>query len=507
MPISERPRPPDYFGDWKQREALAEGMIPQIGSLYRRNIKSYIYGRPLINVSVLDIMQAHRFVREVEGNELSEFETAPMLQALVSIESLGSAHIDIGRLAVAYDAIRAGERPSVADFVREQVAELIGSVRRPIDRSRDVVLYGFGRIGRLLARLLIEKAGGGDTLRLRAVVVRPGPGSPEEDLEKRAALLRQDSVHGPFQGTVRVDAEHMSFVANGNEVQLIHAREPDQIDYSRYGLDNAIVVDNTGMWRARDGLSKHLDAPGASQVLLTAPGKGDIVNVVHGINEALATPDETVVAAASCTTNAVVPPLHAMHQEYGIEQGHIETVHAYTNDQNLIDNYHPAARRGRSAPLNMVLATTGAAVAAAQVLPSLAGRLTGNAIRVPVPNVSMAILHLTLSRAASADEINEYMRSVALHSELRKQIGYSNSPEAVSSDFIGSRHACVFDSLATVASGRQCVLYVWYDNEFGYSCQVHRVLESMAGVRYQIYPRQPLPSVGEQLASPAAVAG
>ena len=490
MNTTERPRPQDYFGDWKQREALAEAMIPQIGNLYRRNIKTYIYGRPLINISVLDIMQAHRFVREVEGNELSEFETAPVLAALVAIEALGSAHVDIGRLAVDYEESGGGQRPDIAAFVREQVADLIGSTQRPIDEPRSVVLYGFGRIGRLLARLLIEKAGGGDTLRLAAVVARPGRGTPEQDLEKRAALLRRDSVHGPFNGTLRVDPAHMSFVANGNEVRLIHASRPDQVDYAAHGIEDAIVVDNTGRWRTREALSAHLSAPGVRQVLLTAPGKGDIVNVVHGINDDLISPDETVVAAASCTTNAVVPPLYTMHEAFGIERGHIETVHAYTNDQNLIDNYHPAARRGRSAALNMVITETGAAKAVAQVLPALAGRLTGNAIRVPVPNVSMAMLHLTLSRAASAEEVNEHMRSVALHSSLRKQIDYSNSSEAVSSDFIGSRTACVFDAVATVANGDQCVLYLWYDNEFGYSCQVHRVLESMAGVKYLAFPKQ-----------------
>ena len=489
MPTTDRPRPQDYFADWKQREALAEAMIPQIGDLYRRNVKTYIYGQPLINISVLDIMQAHRFVRQVEGNELSEFETAPVLRALVSIDALGSAHIDIGRLAVAYEESGAVRREAVAEFVRAQVVDLIGSTQRPIDTPRNVVLFGFGRIGRLLARLLIEKAGGGDTLRLRAVVVRPGRSAPEDDLEKRAALLRRDSVHGPFRGTVRVDPAHMSFVANGNEVRLIHAARPDQANYARFGIDGAIIVDNTGRWRTREELSMHLRSPGARQVLLTAPGKGDVVNVVHGINHALVTPGEDMVAAASCTTNAVVPPLHAMHERFGIERGHIETVHAYTNDQNLIDNYHPAARRGRSAALNMVITETGAASAVTRVLPALSGRLTGNAIRVPVPNVSLAMLHLTLSREASADEINEHMRSVALRSQLRKQIDYSNSSEAVSSDFIGSRHACVFDAVATVASGNRCVLYLWYDNEFGYSCQVHRVLESMAGVEYLVFPK------------------
>jgi glyceraldehyde 3-phosphate dehydrogenase len=165
-------------------------------------------------------------------------------------------------------------------------------------------------------------------------------------------------------------------------------------------------------------------------------------------------------------------------------------VHAFTNDQNLIDNYHKASRRGRSAPLNMVITETGAATAVGKVLPQLQGKLTGNAIRVPTPNVSMAILNLTLGRETTRDEVNEYMRYQALHSPLRKQIDYSASPEVVSTDFVGSRHACVFDAVATVVNGKQAVLYLWYDNEFGYSCQVHRILEQMAGIDFAVYPKE-----------------
>jgi glyceraldehyde 3-phosphate dehydrogenase len=179
-----------------------------------------------------------------------------------------------------------------------------------------------------------------------------------------------------------------------------------------------------------------------------------------------------------------------MNDKFGIVSGHIETVHAYTNDQNLIDNYHKADRRGRSAPLNMVITSTGAAKAVAKVLPVMQGKLTGNAIRVPTPNVSMAILKLTLEKETTVDEVNEYMRHIALHSPLRKQVDYSNSPEVVSCDFVGSRHACIFDSEATIVNGNQVIMYCWYDNEFGYSCQVHRVLEQMAGVNYRIYPKE-----------------
>ncbi|MBN7798390.1 glyceraldehyde-3-phosphate dehydrogenase [Parahaliea mediterranea] len=484
----KRERPADYFKDWKQREALAEGSIPIVGKLSREhNVKCYIYGKSLVNRSVLEIMKIHRYVRQVEENELSEFETFPILEELSKLD-LGPAHIDIGRLAVDYYERGHGAGKSVQEFVREQMAELIGATEKPVEEPRDVVLYGFGRIGRLMARILIDKTDGGDSMRLKAVVVRKG--KAPDDLVKRASLLRRDSVHGAFEGTIRVDEERQSFVANGNEVKVIYADSPDSIDYTQYGIKNAIVVDNTGVWRDSEGLSQHLKCPGVSKVILTAPGKGDMKNVVAGINNDIIEDSDTIISAASCTTNAIVPPLKAIDDEFGIVTGHVETVHAYTNDQNLIDNYHKAERRGRSAPLNMVLTETGAAKAVGKVLPQLQGKLTGNAIRVPTPNVSMAILNLTLGRATDKDGLNEFMRDIALHSPLRKQIDYSNSPEVVSSDFVGSRHACIYDAQATIVNGTQAVVYLWYDNEFGYSCQVYRILEQMAGIHYRVFPRE-----------------
>ncbi|GHD30162.1 glyceraldehyde-3-phosphate dehydrogenase [Parahalioglobus pacificus] len=484
----KRERPDDYFKDWKEREALAEGMIPLVGRMAREsNVKCYIYGRSLVNQSVLEIMKAHRYVRQVEENELSEFETFPVLQALSEL-NLGPAHIDVGRLAVNYYDKGEGSGMSIQEYVAAEVADLVGAGAKPVDEPVDVVLYGFGRIGRLMARILIDKTDGGDCLRLKAIVVRKG--KAPNDLVKRASLLRRDSVHGAFDGTIRVDEERQSFVANGNEVKVIYADSPDSIDYNEYGINNAIVIDNTGVWRDEAGLSLHLKSNGVSKVILTAPGKGDMKNVVAGINNDIIGANDTIISAASCTTNAIVPPLKALDDEYGIVTGHVETVHAFTNDQNLIDNYHKADRRGRSAPLNMVLTETGAAKAVAKVLPQLAGKLTGNAIRVPTPNVSMAILNITLGRETTKEALNEYMRNMALHSTMRKQIDYSNSPEVVSTDFVGSRTACVYDAQATIVNGTQAVVYLWYDNEFGYSCQVHRILEQMAGIAYATYPKK-----------------
>ena len=472
-----------YLTDWKEKEALAESMVPMIGKLYRdRNVVTSIYGRPIINRSVINIIKTHRFVKQVEQNELSIKDTYPILEALSTL-NLGPSRIDIGKMAIKYRMDDKGL--SVKNFIKEEVAFALGENIHPRTEGQDVILYGFGRIGRLLARLLIEKAGGGKGLRLRAIVVRKGA---ENDLEKRASLLRRDSVHGPFKGTITVDEESNGIIANGNYINVIYSSSPDSVDYTEYGINNAIVVDNTGIWRDEEGLGLHLKSKGVDRVILTAPGKGDVKNIVYGVNDSLMNPEDKILSAASCTTNAIVPVLKAVNDEFGVQNGHVETVHSYTNDQNLIDNYHKGDRRGRSAALNMVITETGAAKAVVKALPELANKLTGNAIRVPTPNVSMAILNLNLGRETSVEELNNHLRWVALHSPLKKQVDYVNSPEIVSTDFVGSRHAGVVDSLATIVEGNRCVLYVWYDNEFGYSCQVLRILQNLAGISYPAFP-------------------
>jgi glyceraldehyde 3-phosphate dehydrogenase len=475
----------DYFPDWKEREALAEAMIPIIGRLYRSNVVTYCYGRALYNQSVLQIMKAHRYVRQVAQNELSEFESYPILEALSQLD-LGPSHVDVGKLATRYMEESEGNGISPMDFVTRECAEVIGRHIPPIEKPQDVVLYGFGRIGRLLARLLVEKTGSGEQLRLRAIVVRKGA---ENDLQKRASLLRRDSVHGSFQGTLRVDEENSCIIANGNVIQVIYAGSPDEVDYEAHDIHDAIVIDNTGAWRDEAGLGRHLKCKGAAQVILTAPGKGNIKNIVSGVNSHDIEPTDTIIAAASCTTNAIVPILKAVNDKFEIVHGHMETVHSYTNDQNLIDNYHKKNRRGRAAPLNMVITETGASSAVVKLLPELEGKLTGNAIRVPTPNVSLAILNLGLSRNTSVEEVNEYMRHVALHSDLQRQIDYTKSTEVVSSDFVGNRHACIVDGVATLAKDNRIVLYVWYDNEFGYACQVVRIVQKCAGISYPLVPK------------------
>ncbi|MFJ1720566.1 glyceraldehyde-3-phosphate dehydrogenase [Streptomyces sp. NPDC088244] len=475
----------DSFTSWKNREEIAESMIPVIGKLHReRDVTILLHSRSLVNKSVVSILKTHRFARQIAGEELSVTDTLPFLQALTTLD-LGPSQIDIGMLAATYAADERGL--SVAEFTAEAVAGATGANKIERGDGRDVVLYGFGRIGRLVARLLIEKAGSGNGLRLRAIVVRQSGGRAAEDLVKRASLLRRDSIHGQFQGTITVDEAKNTIIANGNEIKVIYANDPSEVDYTAYGIKDAILIDNTGKWRDREGLSQHL-RPGIDKVVLTAPGKGDVPNIVHGVNHDTIKPDEQILSCASCTTNAIVPPLKAMADEYGVLRGHVETVHSFTNDQNLLDNYHKADRRGRSAPLNMVITETGAASAVAKALPELKAPITGSSIRVPVPDVSIAILSLRLGRETTRDEVLDYLRNVSLTSPLKRQIDFTTAPDAVSSDFMGSRHASIVDAGATKVDGDNAILYLWYDNEFGYSCQVIRVVQHVSGVEYPTYP-------------------
>ena len=467
--------------EWAAKQDAAERMIPVVGRLYRNNdVLLTVYGRSLLNKSVNGIIKAHRYARHFDGTELDIAVTGAIVDELESL-NLGSCRIDLGRLAADYR--EAGDTDLTA-FLRAQLADAIGGADDEQPTPQDVVLYGFGRIGRLLARILVDRAGG-TGMRLRAIVVRRGG---DNDIVKRASLLRRDSVHGKFDGTIVVDQENNTIRANGVLIQVIYSDDPSSVDYTQYGITDAIVVDNTGKWRDEEGLRKHLACPGASKVLLTAPGKGDVKNIVYGVNNADITPEDTVVSAASCTTNAITPVLKVLNDEFGVKNGHVETVHSFTNDQNLIDNFHKGERRGRAAGLNMVLTETGAAKAVAKALPELAGKLSGNAIRVPTPNVSMAILNLNLERETTVDELNGFLRDTSLNSPLRNQVDYISSPEVVSTDFVGSKRAGVVDGLATIVDGDRAVVYVWYDNEFGYSCQVVRCIADMAGVDTPSYP-------------------
>lgn len=470
---------------WVDLEKAAIRLISAVGTLYYdKGVELVLFRKPLHNQDASEIINHHSYARNVSGKSMTVYDSVALAEEMVRLP-LAPSRIDLGKLLTQWLEEKT-LYSTTADFLRNRLGHLMGEGRFD-SRPKDVVLYGFGRIGRLLARELVAQAGKGLQLRLRAIVSRS---YSENDLFKRASLLRYDSIHGHFAGTITEDPERKALIINGHQVFMIDASSPESIDYTQYGIEDALLIDNTGAWRDREGLSRHLQAKGIDKVLLTAPGKGDIPNIVYGVNHETFDLDEhRIWSAASCTTNAVVPIVKVIDEHLGIEQGHIETVHAYTNDQNLLDNYHKGSRRGRSAALNMVITETGAAKAVFKVFPHLKGRLTGNAVRVPVPNGSLAILMLRVKKAVSAEEVNNLMRREALYGELVEQIEYAYSNDLVSSDIIGNSCASIFDSKATIVSedGHHITLYVWYDNEYGYTRQVVRLAKHLAKVRRPTY--------------------
>lgn len=483
----EKVKNTDYqtqLNDWIEQEKAAIDLIGTIGKLwFEKSIELILFRNQLVDRSVSEIMNLHLYAKNIVKKTISVQDTLAIAQEINQLDVCPS-RIDIGKLAFEFLQEK-DKHKSVTDFLKHKLVDLIG--KKSAITPKDVVLYGFGRIGRLAARELISQAGKGEQLRLRAIVTR---GNSADDITKRADLLRTDSVHGNFPGTVIEDLENKALIINGHTVHMIDAKNPEDIDYTAYGINNALLIDNTGVFRDDVELSRHLKAKGIDKVLLTAPAKGNVPNVVHGVNhETVDVKNQQIFSAASCTTNAIMPILYVIDKELGIEKGHIETVHSYTNDQNLLDNYHKKYRRGRSAALNMVITETGAESALKKVLPHLAGKFTANSVRVPTPNVSLAILNLNIKKEITRDEVNEIIRNYALNGALVEQIQYAFSNELVSTDIVGNPCPSVFDSNATIISPdkKSIVLYVWYDNEYGYTRQVIRFSKHISEVRRATY--------------------
>ena len=465
-------------------EKAAVKLASHVGELlYDKGIELVLFRNHLLDTTTTEILKLHDYAEKVVGKKIFTKTTAALAEELCKMD-LPAAKIDIGKLA--YEWIQENEQfDSKGAFLENKLSGFVSDSSHQF-QPRDVVLYGFGRIGRLAARELIKQAGKGQQLRLRAIVTRK---ASEAEMIKRAALMKNDSVHGAFQGTVDVDVANKCLIINGQRIQMIEASNPEDIDYTAHGINNALVIDNTGAFTDKTALERHRQAKGVSRVLLTAPGK-EIPNVVYGINHSdLDLENTKIFSAASCTTNAISPILKVINDKFGIEKGHIETVHAYTNDQNLLDNMHKKPRRGRSAAINMVITSTGAGKAVTKVIPSLEDKLTANAVRVPTPNGSLAIMNLSIDKKTTVDEVNAVIKDAALNGALVNQIFYSMDPELVSNDIIGNSCCSVFDAPASIVSedGKNVVLYTWYDNEYGYTKQVIRMAKYIAKVRRHIY--------------------
>jgi glyceraldehyde 3-phosphate dehydrogenase len=449
---------------------------------YDKSIEIVLFRNQLLDINVAQVLNLHDYAAEFVDKPISIFDSVEIVKAISTLD-LPPSKLDIGKLTYEYQHLENSYNNPKA-FVIDKLKDAKNSPK--ID-SKDVVLYGFGRIGRILARELVAKVGKGDMLRLRAIVVRDK--NTEVSLEKRASLLRNDSVHGDFNGSVVADIKNNALIINGSTVFVITAQNPEEIDYTQYDINNALLIDNTGAFTTEEALKRHLSSKGIDKVLLTAPGKG-VPNIVHGVNHKDYNPDEvSIFSAASCTTNAITPILKAINDTLGIEKGHLETIHSYTNDQNLVDNMHKKYRRGRAAALNMVITETGAGSAVAKALPELEGKLTSNAIRVPVPNGSLVVVNLDVKQNTTVEEVNTIIKKYALEGELVEQIKFSVSNELVSSDIVGTAAPSIYDSKATLVAqnGTSIVLYIWYDNEFGYSHQVLRLAKYIAKVRRFFY--------------------
>ncbi len=470
---------------WIDKKQSAVGLLNAIGQLmYGQNVELVLFRSPLIDQSVPELLNLHEYAKDIVNKPIDIKVTSELAIKLTEMD-IAPSKIDIGRLSSEWMS-EGSTHTSQEAFLSDKLSSMIGRQASHDIKPKDVVLYGFGRIGRLCARELIRMSGSGQQLRLRAIVLRK---VDSNQITKRAALFRMDSVHGPFSGVVSEDHDNDQLIINGQVVQLIAANAPEDIDYRQYGIEDALVIDNTGVFRDEEQLGRHLKAKGVSKALLTAPGAG-MPNIVYGLNHKDFDLDSTDLwSAASCTTNAISPILSVLNENFGIDKGHIETVHAYTNDQNLLDNFHKKERRGRSAAVNMVITETGAGKAVTKVMPYFQNRLTANAVRVPTPNGSLAIMHLTLNSKVDKDAVNAALKKAALEGELVNQIRFSIEPELVSNDIIGNTCCSVFDSPATITSadGMNTTVYVWYDNEFGYTKQVLRLAKYIAKVRRLIY--------------------
>ena len=474
----------NQLNDWINQEKAAIDLIGTIGKLwFEKSIELILFRNQLVDRSASEIMSLHQYAKNIVKKSISVNDTS-LLASIILNTNVCPSRIDIGKLAFEYQQEKTNYK-TANEFINDKLKNLINVTTT--HTPKDVVLFGFGRIGRLAAREIISQAGKGEQLRLRAIVTR---GNSDVEIIKRADLLRTDSVHGNFPGTVIEDLENKALIINGHTVHMIDAKNPEDVDYTMYGIENALLIDNTGVYRDDVELSRHLNAKGIEKVLLTAPAAGNVPNVVHGINhETVDLKTQKIFSAASCTTNAIMPILYIIDKELGIQKGHIETVHSYTNDQNLLDNYHKKSRRGRSAALNMVITETGAESALKKVLPHLSGKFTANSVRVPTPNVSLAILNLNINKEVTLEEVNEIVRNYALNGALVEQIQFAFSNELVSSDIIGNPCPSVYDSNATIISPdkKSIVLYIWYDNEYGYTRQVIRFSKYISEVRRAIY--------------------
>nr|WP_273229170.1 type I glyceraldehyde-3-phosphate dehydrogenase [Kosmotoga pacifica] len=328
-----------------------------------------------------------------------------------------------------------------------------------------VAINGFGRIGRLVFREMVKR-GNFDIVAINDLT----------DAKTLAHLLKYDSVHGRFGGTV--EAGENAIIVNGKEIKVFAEKNPGNLPWNDLGVD--IVIESTGVFRNKEKAMPHIEA-GAKKVLITAPAKGEVdATIVLGVNEDVLQPEHTVISNASCTTNSIAPVIKVLNDKFKVVKGFLTTVHAYTNDQRILDLPHRDLRRARAAAANTIPTTTGAAKAVGIVIPELKGRLDGMALRVPVPDGSITDLTVIVEKETTAEEVNAAMRE-ASETYLKGILGYNEEP-IVSSDIVGSTYSGIFDATLTFVNGNLIKVSAWYDNEYGYSCRVVDLTEKIASM-------------------------
>ncbi len=327
-------------------------------------------------------------------------------------------------------------------------------------------INGFGRIGRLVLRVVHQR----DDVDVLAI-------NDITDAKTLAHLLKYDSVHGKFPG--KVEARGDSLIVDGREIRVFAERDPEKLPWKDLGVE--IVVESTGIFRKKDQIAKHLNA-GAGKVLLSVPAKDEIdATIVLGVNDDDLKPEHKIVSNASCTTNCLAPVARVLHESFGIKSGLMTTIHAYTNDQRILDAPHSDLRRARAAAVSMIPTTTGAAKAVGKVIPALNGKLNGMAVRVPTSDASMVDLVVDLEKKATIEDVNGAMKKYA-DGPMKGVLEFCEDP-IVSVDIIGNPHSSIFDSLATMTIGDNLVkILSWYDNEMGYSCRMVDLLVRMATI-------------------------
>jgi glyceraldehyde 3-phosphate dehydrogenase len=331
-----------------------------------------------------------------------------------------------------------------------------------------VAINGFGRIGRLVARAILERPDCG----LELVSV-----NDLADAKANAWLFKHDSVHGKFPGDVKAEGD--AIVVNGKRIQVTAERDPAKLPHAANNID--IALECTGFFTDRDSAQKHLDA-GAKRVLISAPAKGVDLTVVYGVNDDKLTAEHKIVSNASCTTNCLAPVAKVLNDALGIERGLMTTVHAYTNDQKILDQIHSDLRRARAAAMSIIPTTTGAARAVGEVLPELKGKLDGSAIRVPVPDVSLIDLTFTPKRDTTRDEVNQILKAASQTDRLKGILDYTDEP-VVSIDLMHTSASSTVDSLETaVIEGKLVRVVSWYDNEWGFSNRMVDTAAAMAAL-------------------------